>query len=47
MCDVKGDPQSAELIGKVVNVGMERAIAEYTGSEVDRTQIGLNPFLQN
>jgi mannitol-1-phosphate 5-dehydrogenase len=31
--DVKSDPQSVELIGKVDQVGIERAVAEYTGFE--------------
>jgi len=33
--DVKSDPQSVELIGKVDQVGIERAVAEYTGFEAD------------
>jgi mannitol-1-phosphate 5-dehydrogenase len=33
--DLKDDPQSVELIGKVNEVGIERAIAEYTGFETD------------
>jgi hypothetical protein len=31
--DVKSDPQSVELIGKVDQVGIVRAVAEYTGFE--------------
>ncbi len=31
--DVKGDPQSAEMIGRINEIGIERAIAEYTGFE--------------
>ena len=32
--DLKDDPQSVELIGKIEEVGIERAVAEYTGFEV-------------
>jgi len=32
--DIKDDPQSVEIIGKVNDVGIERAVAEYTGFEV-------------
>jgi mannitol-1-phosphate 5-dehydrogenase len=31
--DLKDDPQSVEIIGKVNEVGIERAVAEYTGFE--------------
>ena len=31
--DLKDDPQSVEMIGKVGEVGIERAVAEYTGFE--------------
>jgi len=31
--DLKDDPQSVELMGKVNEVGIERAVAEYTGFE--------------
>lgn len=31
--DVKSDPQSAEMIGRINETGIERAIAEYTGFE--------------
>jgi mannitol-1-phosphate 5-dehydrogenase len=33
--DVKSDPQSVELIGKVDQVGIERAVSAYTGFEAD------------
>jgi ribosomal protein S3AE len=33
--DVKSDPQTVELIGKVDRVGIERAVAEFTGFGVD------------
>jgi mannitol-1-phosphate 5-dehydrogenase len=33
--DVKSDPQSIELIGKVEQVGIERAVAEFTGFDAD------------
>jgi mannitol-1-phosphate 5-dehydrogenase len=33
--DVKSDPQTVELIGKVGRVGIERAVAEFTGFSVD------------
>jgi mannitol-1-phosphate 5-dehydrogenase len=31
--DVKSDPQSAEMIGRINEIGIERAVAEYTGFE--------------
>jgi mannitol-1-phosphate 5-dehydrogenase len=31
--DVKSDPQSAEMIGRITEIGIERAVAEYTGFE--------------
>jgi len=33
--DVKDDPESVEIIGKVNEVGIERAVAEFTGFEAD------------
>ncbi|KAH9987941.1 mannitol-1-phosphate 5-dehydrogenase [Russula compacta] len=38
--DVKDDPQSVELIGKVDQVGIERAVAEYAGFEPDSDEHG-------
>ena len=31
--DVKSDPQSVEMIGRINEIGIERAVAEYTGFE--------------
>jgi mannitol-1-phosphate 5-dehydrogenase len=31
--DVKSDPQSAEMIGRINEIGIKRAVAEYTGFE--------------
>ena len=31
--DVKSDPQSTEMIGRINEIGIERAVAEYTGFE--------------
>lgn len=38
--DVKDDPQSVELIGKVDQAGIDRAVAEYVGFEADGDEHG-------
>ena len=37
--DIKSDPQSVELIGKVGRVGIEREVAEFTGFGVDSDKV--------
>ncbi|KAH9012231.1 mannitol dehydrogenase domain-containing protein [Lactarius deliciosus] len=46
--DLKDDPQSVELIGKVDEVGIERAVVEYTGFEAGSDVYGkiVEAYLQ-